>query len=230
MYSERDKKFLFKLREQIVEGCVKCHGNDIRCSCHILYRFECRKVKANIPPKYRSFTFEQITHPQTTEVRNKIKGYIDNLNEQLENGMGLFLSGSTGLGKSAIASIVLAKAIESGRTGHFFTLDQCLNLYIGGWKDEKLKEQYLDDVLGVDVLVIDEVGNEPRTNITMVGACLNDILRRRSNNLQTTIITSNLYFKKIKEIYGEETFSILNECTLPFEFNGVDFREGRASA
>jgi DNA replication protein DnaC len=225
MYSERDKKYLRKIRSD----CPQCHGHSIDCSCIDIQRFETKKVKANVPPKYRAFTFEQITHPQTADVRIKIKGYLDNLNEQLENGMGLFLSGSTGLGKTAIASIALMDAIKLGKTGHFLTLDQCLNLYIGGWKDEDLKRQYQEFVLGVDVLVIDEVGNEPRTNINMVGSCLNDILRRRSNNLQTTIITSNLFFKKIKDVYGEETYSILSECVIPFELNGIDFREGRAS-
>lgn len=223
--TERDKKYIRSIRQ----NCPKCHGKDIGCSCVDIYRFEMKKINANVPTKYRAFTFEQITHPQTADIRAKIKDYLDSLNEQLENGMGLFLSGSTGLGKTAIASIVLMESLKLGRTGHFFTLDQCLNLYMGGWKDEEMKKQYQENVLGADVLVIDEVGNEPRTNINLVGACLNDILRRRSNNLQTTIITSNLFFKKIKDVYGEETYSILSECVIPFELNGVDFREGRAS-
>ena len=229
MLNERDKKLLLKLKEEIIGKCPTCKGQDSSCSCLDLFRVEFKKVKANIPPKYRSLAFDQITHPQTAEVRNKIKGYIDNLKEQLENGMGLFLYGSTGLAKTGIASIVLTESIKLGRSGYFLTLDQCVDLYAGGWKDDVLKSQYQDNVLGKDVLVIDEVGNEPRTNVTLVGSCFNDIIRRRSNNLQTTILTSNLFFKKIKEVYGDEVFSILSECVIPFEFRGVDFRQGIAS-
>lgn len=225
MLTERDKKYLLKLKKEIITNCPKCHGKDYQCSCLDKFRLEFKKVKANIAPKYRNLTLDQITHPQTKEVREKIKAYIDSIDTQIENGAGLFLYGSTGLAKTGIASIVLIEAMKKGYTGHFFTLDQCVDLYAGGWKDEKLKEQFQELVLDVDVLVIDEVGNEARTNINLVGSCFNDIVRRRSNNLQTTIITSNLFFKKVKDVYGEEVYSILNECTTPYEFNGIDYRQ-----
>ena len=228
MLTERDRKYLLKVKRDVVTNCPKCHGQDYKCSCLDVFRLEFKKVKANISPKYRNLTLEQITHPQTVEVRNKIKKYIDTLDEQLENGMGLFLYGSTGLAKTGIASIVLIEAMKRGRNGYFSTLDQCVDLYAGGWKDEDLKRKYQEVILGSDVLVIDEVGNEARTNINLVASCFNDIIRQRSNNLLTTIITSNLFFKKVKDVYGEEAFSILNECTTPYEFKGVDYRQGIA--
>lgn len=226
MLTPRDKTFLLKLKEQIVSNCKKCRGQDFRCSCLDTFRLEFKKVKANIAPKYRSMTLDDITHPQTTAVRSRIREYIENMDEHLEKGTGVFLFGSTGLAKTGIASILLMEALKRRRTGYFTTLDQCVNLYAGGWKDEKIKEQYQDVILDTDVLVLDEVGNEARTNTNLVGSCFNDVIRRRANNLQTTIITSNLLFKKLKDVYGEEVHSILHECTIPFEFSGVDFRQG----
>jgi DNA replication protein DnaC len=229
MLSERDRKSLLKLKKQIIEECPQCRGMDYRCSCVDAFRFEFKKVKANVAPKYRSLTFDQITHPQTVEVRNKIGTYITNIEKNLEDGKGLFLYGSTGLAKTSLASIVLMEAIRRGRSGYFITLNALVDLYAGGWKDEAIKQQYEDLVLGTDMLVIDEVGNETKTNVMLVSACFNDVLRRRFNNLQTTIITSNLYFKKIKDVYGEEVYSILNESTTQHEFKGVDYRQGTAS-
>lgn len=224
MLSERDKKYLLKLKKTIIQECPKCQGADYRCSCLDLYRLEFKKVKANIATKYRSLTLEQITHPQTTAVRSKIADYLSNLETNLEEGKGLYLYGSTGLAKTGMASIVLIEALRTGRSGYFITLDGLVDLYAGGWKSEDLKEQYKDVVLGTDVLVIDEVGNESKTNNQLVSGCFNDVLRKRFNNLQTTIITSNLYFKKTKDVYGEETYSILCESTTPYEFVGVDYR------
>lgn len=229
MLSERDRKYLLKLKKTIIEDCSKCRGTDYKCACLDLYRLEFKKVKANIATKYRSLTFDQITHPQTTAVRTKIASYLSDLDNQLENGKGLYLYGSTGLAKTGIASIVLIEALRKGRSGYFITLDGLVDLYAGGWKDEELKQQYQDVVLGTDVLVIDEVGNESKTNNQLVSGCFNDVLRRRFNNLQTTIVTSNLYFKKIKDVYGEEVFSILAESTTPHEFIGIDYRQGTAS-
>lgn len=229
MLTPRDKNYLLELKKKIVNNCSTCRGQDFRCSCIDAFRLEFRKVKANIAPKYRALTLDSITHPQTTEVRARVKEYIDNMEAHLENGVGVFLYGSTGLAKTGIASIILMEAIKRRHTGYFTTLDQCVNLYAGGWKDEKIKEQYQELILDTDVLVLDEVGNEPRTNINLVGSCFNDVVRRRANNLQTTVITSNLFFKKLKDVYGEEVYSILHECTIPFEFNGIDFRQGMQS-
>jgi DNA replication protein DnaC len=228
LLTERDRKYLLKLKKTIITDCDKCHGTDFRCQCLDLYRLEFKKVKANIAAKYRSLTFDQITHPQTASVRSKIAEYLADLENQLDNGKGLYLYGSTGLAKTGIASIVLIEALRKGRSGYFITLDGLVDLYAGGWKDDNLKEQYKDVVLGTDVLVIDEVGNESKTNNQLVSGCFNDVLRKRFNNLQTTIITSNLYFKKIKDTYGEEVHSILCECTTPYEFTGVDYRQGMA--
>lgn len=229
MLTERDRKNLLKLKKKIVEDCPKCHGTDYQCVCLDIFRLEFKKVKANIPLKYRSMTFDQITHPQTVEVRSRIADYIASLETQLEDGKGLYLYGSTGLAKTGIACIVLIEAIRKQRSGYFLTLDALVDLYAGGWKDEKLKEQYQDVVLGTDILVIDEVGNESKTNNNLVSMCFNDVLRRRFGNLQTTIITSNLFFKKVKDVYGEEVYSILNECTTPYEFKGIDYRQGMSS-
>jgi len=226
--SERDRKYLLKLKKEIIADCPKCKGVDHTCSCLDIWRLEFKKVKANIAAKYRALTLDKITHPQTTEVRAKIADYLNNLDANLENGQGLFLYGSTGLAKTGIASIVLMEAMRRGHSGYFTTLDALVDLYAAGWKDEKAKYQYQEVVLGTDVLVVDEVGNETKTNINLVSSCFNDVIRRRSGSLQTTIITSNLYFKKIKEVYGEELFSILSECVTPHEFRGVDYRQGTA--
>lgn len=225
MLSERDRKYLLKLKKEIITNCPKCHGTNYSCVCLDAYRLEFKKVKANIATKYRAFSLDKITHPQTVDVRAKVATYLDNLDENLENGRGLFLYGSTGLAKTGIASVILIEALRRGHTGYFTTLDALVDLYAEGWKDEKAKEHYQEVVLGTDVLVVDEVGNETKTNINLVSSCFNDVIRRRSGNMQPTIITSNLYFKKIKDVYGEELFSILSECTSPLEFRGVDYRQ-----
>lgn len=229
MLTERDRKYLLKLRKQIVEECPTCRGTDYKCPCLDKFRLEFKKVKANIAVKYRSLTLDQITHPQTTEVRSRIAEYINNLDENLEEGRGIFLYGSTGLAKTSIASIVLIEALKKGKTGYFLTLDALVDLYASGWKDEEAKNRYHELVLETDVLVIDEIGNETRTNTNLVGSCLNDVLRRRFNNAQTTIATSNLFFKKIKDVYGDEVYSIFSESVTPYEFKGIDFRQGMSS-
>lgn len=227
MLTERDRRYLLKQKKIIVTNCPKCKGQDLMCFCVDKYRLEFRKVKANIAPKYRSLVFDDITHPQTIGVRTRLRAYITNLESNLENGHGAFLYGSTGLAKTGIASIILSEALRNGHTGYFLTLDQCVDLYAGGWRDAELKYKYQETVLGTDILVIDELGNEARTNLQLVSSCLNDILRKRYNNLQATIITSNLLFGKVRTVYGDEVYSILSDPNFmtAYEFKGVDFRQ-----
>ena len=213
----------------IDERCPKCKGKDYQCSCMDIYRLEFKKHKAAIPLKYRQLKFEDISHPQTVESRRKVASYLSDLESNIENGKGIFLYGSTGLAKTGLGCIVLMEAIKLRKTCYFITLDECVDLYAGGWKDEEKRERFTDIVLDVDVLLIDEVGNEGRINNTLVGSCLNDVLRKRNNNMLTTSLTSNLYFDKMKTIYGDEVYSILTECTIPVEFKGIDFRQGIAA-
>lgn len=226
MLSDRDKKILLKLKEKIITKCLKCKGKNPSCSCVSDFRLEFKKVKANIPSRYRSSTLDQITHPQTVEARAKLKDYVSKLDLHKENGMGLFIYGSTGLAKTSQASAILSEALKKNCTGYFTTLDKCVSLYTGGWRDENLKEQFEELILSTDFLVLDEVGNESRLNIQLVKNCFNDVIRQRSNNLLVTIVTSNLYFSKIKEVYGDEVYSILHESCIPVEFKGIDFRQG----
>jgi len=225
MLSERDRRHLLRLKAQIIGKCTKCRGKNISCSCSDIFRLEFKKVKANIPIKYRTASFEQITHPETSEVRLKLKNYIDKIESHFEEGDGLFLYGSTGLGKTSLVCATLIEALKKQMTGYFITLDRCVSMLASGWRSEEMKEQFQSVILDTDFLVLDEVGNETRTNVTLVKTCLNDVLRQRSNNLLPTIITSNLYFNRIQEIYGDEVYSIINESCIPLEFKGVDFRQ-----
>lgn len=229
MLSERDKKYLLKLKTQIITNCSKCQGKSTKCSCIDIFRLEFKKLKANIARKYRTLTFDDITHPQTIQVRAEVKKFIDTIPFQLDNGKGLYLYGSTGLAKTGLACIVLMEAFKHRYTGYFSTLNQCVDLYADGWKDERARQKYEEKILGTELLVIDEVGNESKTNMTLVSGCFNDILRQRAGNMYSTIVTSNLYFHKVKQIYGEEVFSILNETCSVHEFKGIDFRQGMRS-
>ena len=177
MLSERDKKFLLKLKKQIIGNCPKCKGKDISCSCLDAFRLEFKKLKSNIARKYRTLAFDDITHPQTVAVRAELKKYMDTIDYQVDNGKGLYLYGSTGLAKTGLACIVLMEALKHNYTGYFSTLNQCVDLYADGWKDEEARVLYKEKILGVDMLVIDEVGNESKTNNTLVSGCFNDILR-----------------------------------------------------
>jgi DNA replication protein DnaC len=229
MLSERDKKKLLRLKEQIILACPKCKGTAIGCSCLDIFRVEFRKVKSNLPAKYRSAKVEDITHPQILEARKILQDYVTKIADHKASGMGLVLYGSPGLAKTHLASAVLNEAFKYGYTGYFTTLDRCVNEYASGWKDLDLKMEFTGSVLEKDFLVLDEVGNESRTNVALVRGCLNDILRHRSNSLLPTIITSNLAFEKFASAYGDEIYSLLHESSIPVPFEGIDFRKGMAN-
>lgn len=229
MLSERDKKKLALLKEQLISACPKCKGTAIGCSCLDTFRVEFRKVKSNLPAKYRSAKVEDITHPQILKARQTLQDYTANVTIHRASGMGLVLYGSPGLGKTYLASAVLNEAFKFGYTGYFTTLDRCVNEYASGWKDLDLKMEFTESVLEKDFLVLDEVGNESRTNVALVRGCFNDILRHRSNSLLPTIITSNLAFEKFATAYGDEIYSLLHESSIPVPFEGIDFRKGMAN-
>src|ERR1035437_6719323 len=103
MLSERDKKKLLRLKEQIILACPKCSGAAIGCTCLDAFRVEFSKVKSNLPAKYRSAKVEDITHPQILQARLALQDYVNKIADHKASGMGLVLYGSPGLGKTYLA-------------------------------------------------------------------------------------------------------------------------------
>ncbi len=140
-----------------------------------------------------------------TEERGLDKNLIQRLSDCsfIDKGEDLFITGSTGTGKSFLASALGQQACLLGYKVLYTNTTKLLSQL----KMAKADGKHLKELTGIerkDVLILDDFGIQP---LDAPGrAILMDIIEDRHNK-HTTIITSQVPVKKWHEIIGEKTLA-----------------------
>lgn len=137
------------------------------------------------------------------------------------------LIGSSGTGKTFLASCFASAVLATGRSVVFITafsfVDRALKYHT---TFDESKNDYLSSLIEPDVLIIDDLGTENMfRNVT--AEYLYHIINERQLKGRTTVITSNLSIDAIAVRYGERIASRLFDKKLCYtrEFNFTDLRK-----
>ena len=137
----------------------------------------------------------------------------------------IILSGPTGTGKTYIinclANDLLKRRFSVLFTSAFNFNNLLLSMHLAPLSQ---KEEMLNNLIGTDVLVIDDLGSENiLKNVTEEYTC--NILNERLYNGKYTFITTNLDMLGIQDRYGERILSrLLGADTLKIKLDGNDLR------
>jgi DNA replication protein DnaC len=138
-----------------------------------------------------------------------------------EPGSSLYITGRSGVGKSTTAADALSQLLTKFPvSGRFVTSDTYLEMLKDqfGDSDNLLPSMYSSPHLvkyiqGVfDVVVLDGVGQERETEFASHE--LGSLLRRRSDDMRTTIVTSSLSTADFSRRYGERVKGVINEMSI----------------
>jgi DNA replication protein DnaC len=213
MFSEEKFEYLRKFQEEYCGSkCELCHGSGLPCPCRDELHIEWSYVKADIPLEHLVLTLDDIVQPELSSVKAKIKTYIDNLDTNINSGTGLLLCGDCGTGKTSFGCIVLKEAIKAGHSGYFASLEDCVNLVTGGWRDKAMKEEFENRILNSKVLLLDDIGGtEIHTpgNHALITSTFTTLFKERGSNLRPTILTSNLKPDVLRANYGPRLYSVM---------------------
>ena len=137
----------------------------------------------------------------------------------------IFMTGSTGLGKTHLSLAIANSAISRG-----------MNVVYNSWQNllndiEREKFGYgesspadtMESLISCDLLILDDVGAEFINNFDL--SALYNVINSRMNAKKPTIISSNLSPKEIKEKYGERVMSRLTGEYIMLRFAGNDIRQ-----
>lgn len=184
--------------------------------------------RANLPERYWEASLSAI--PDHLDYKHKIKKYLDNLVEMMEQGIGLYLwSSENGTGKTSVSALIAKEALRYGRTVFFEESSRLKGMLIN-------KEQFEEGtsieerMMMVDVLILDDIGKEYRTSSGYAENVIETLVRARVQKVKTTIMTGNVHPKDMKKIYSEDFSALLKESVVPVNVTGHDFREARAKA
>lgn len=183
-------------------------------------------AKAAIPVKFWDAELSQ--YDMCVKAKMSVEQYLDKLDLAYERGIGLYLFGGRGLGKSFLEAVIVKHVLRKGYSSLYTTLSELVSLFGDGFYNKGAREEYQEKLLGIKFLVIDDIDktfSSEKSNY--VPAAFDQLFRTRSNELLPTIVSSN---RPRQELFSGQTskddnfyasaLSLLSEHVLDVPFTG----------
>jgi len=212
-----------KNRRRIVDKCELCHGTGFiskvdehgyeqsyPCSCIKKVKRNVKLLDWGIPRKFLSDKWD-LEFIKEKNFYEPVKNYIDNFQDNYDEGRGLFLYGPQGRGKTTIESIIAKHVVEKINPDSFkkrSTFNVAFAMYDDLVKcqfDKANQDKMKIFIYKSDLLIIDNVGNEVGKNDNQFSQrFLEMILRKRDNDCLPTIISSNYTIDEMGKEYNND--------------------------
>ena len=202
------------------------------CECREtrLRRGRSRGVSSVIPRKFQGVSFDRPPVSDMAKSRPMVvqfvRGWVDDMEANLEAGRGLWLMGDTGTGKTTLAMLVSKAALEDNRSVAIYSLPKLLARIRQTYDSEPGGDSYLsffERLTSVDLLHIDDLGAEKRSDWVLEQ--LYALVNERYEAQRSMLVTTNLDPQQLEEQIGPRTVSRLVEiCGEPLPLFGPDRR------
>jgi DNA replication protein DnaC len=195
-----------------------------------------RGVASVIPPRYRGVGFDRppvsdmARSLETKAAVADVRSFVDELDERLDAGRGLWLFGDTGTGKTTLAMLISKAALEAGRSVAIYSLPKLLARIRRTYDSEPGGDSYLsffERLTAVDLLHIDDLGAEKRSDWVLEQ--LYALINERYEAQRSMLITTNLPHQELEEQIGVRTVSRLSQICDEVALFGDDQRYGKAA-
>lgn len=168
-------------------------------------------TRARVP---RSYWRYQISGLQDGDLRDKLRDMVQQVPELLRTNEGLLILGPLCTGKTVFSAIMLREAMCYGAEALFLRAFEMMK-----WTDERYLERepgrtLESKALMSDLVVLDDVGGEGEKQRARVVALMEYLVRYRYEEGRSTIVTTNLTLKEIKQFYGSTFESVLRRSCL----------------
>ena len=235
--------------------CKKCNTSrsfiaddgefEIRCKCkcqmeeinkynedmrkkYILDQLQDMKEKSLLGERYKDMTFDklEIRGEEHQTIVNRLKTYCEKF-ESNNNGIGVYLFGKSGSGKTVLTACMLDNLINQYVDCLFVNMTKIKQqlLQVGFQNQEKfLKKLYTVDVLFIDDFATENVKKD--NNDTWIQEIIYDIVNTRYNNSKPIIFTSNYSLKECVEDRGilKKTIDRMYESTVQIKLDLPSYR------
>jgi DNA replication protein DnaC len=165
------------------------------------------------------------------DVRDDVDGYLRRLDEHLNNGEGLLLWGSNGVGKTSTAVFIALEVRRRGASVLFVTAE--------GLRQAVLERELFDEgqllmerAREVDFLVLDDLGKEHPGETGFTERLFENLIRVRSAAQHTTFVTTNLPMtpegdqpRALVNVYVPSMLEVMKETLYPIRYVGDNLRE-----
>lgn len=175
-----------------------------------LHEAEKLRISSLIGERYRNVSFETTETGFNKTFDNALERcsrYCWISKKVLEHGMGIYLHGDTGTGKTHITACMANELLKKNHSvlfTNFFEISKAIKGTFG--KSNETENDYINRLANIDFLFIDDLGTERVQNSEgdlWMQEKIFDVLNRRYNNNKPTIFTSN---HNLSELVNERGF------------------------
>jgi DNA replication protein DnaC len=188
-------------------------SSDCRCRAARIAGARTKSLAGRIPRRFEGVSFDRppvsdIARTAPDQIQS-VRRYVRAVEENLDRGRGLWIQGDVGTGKTTLAMLVSKAALEAGRSVAIYSLPRLLNLLREAMDSNEGKLDFLDRLTAVDLLHIDDLGAENRTDWVLEQ--LYSIVNARYEAERAIVATTNLMPDELADRLGPRTVSRLVE-------------------
>jgi len=170
--------------------------------------------------KFKQCTFE--ASKLDNRAINVGKRYAKNFEEIKEKGHGILLFGDVGVGKTFVAACIVNSVIDQGYSAIMTNFSRIINTVQETFDQ---RQKYLDSLNSVDLMVIDDLAVERKTDY--VKEMMYQIIDNRYRSGKPLIVTTNLTIDNLvnaTDISDKRTYHRILEMCTPLKVEGENLR------
>lgn len=177
-------------------------------------------------PVLRKHTFEN-DNGSNSEISEKLKRYVDHWEEMRKSSMGLLLYGPTGTGKTFLCGCVANALLEQGVRVLMTNFGRVINTLTGLYSGDR--NTYIDSLNRFDLLIIDDLGAERKTEYVVEQVF--QVIDSRYRSQLPMILSTNLPLNELQNpkdlAYARIYDRVLERC-VPLRVVGDSIRRRNA--
>ncbi|MDP4120144.1 MAG: AAA family ATPase [Bacillota bacterium] len=160
---------------------------------------------------------------KTPELMKTARSYFENFNRFKNEGKGLLLYGGVGSGKTFAAACICNALVDKMVPCLITNISRISNFSQSHYED---RQEYFDDLNRFDLLILDDLSAERRTEYQ--NEVVYNVIDSRNRAKLPLIVTTNLTADELKrptDKFEQRIYSRLFEMCQPFDCGNVDRRK-----
>ena len=178
--------------------------------------YKIRLQHSGIPEKYWNLELDMYQGTISIGSLNKVKTYIEKMDEEKFKHLNLFLTGKNSTQKTLCATNIGKAFLKNGYRVKFVYAGELVDILLKnqGFSYIKDIEEFINDLFLADLLIIDDFADEEKStywknNPQLIRTAWDNFLRRSISENIRIVTTSNKSFDSIKDMLGESLFQLL---------------------
>jgi len=205
-------------------GLVSVNGHWQLCSCRLSQQFTQKKLQAGLTPRLQNRTFANfaLEHYALTSRSDSAVSAYERASKALlacrqfvenaattKSGMGLYIYGNTGVGKTHLAAATANALLEQGVEVRYEVASHLLASFRATYNDDPdtpRESDIMEELCSIPVLIIDDIATESYSAWAVER--LYQIVNSRYNQGLPMVLTSNIPFGELAEALGDASAAV----------------------